>query len=133
VAQEHEERRRQERQEGVVAQVGPIEIDWPRALGYYGGIGVAVAMGMVEPPLAVFIAAVPLFKMLNRPQGAKPTRVVAEILEGAATPVGGSAESMIWLKDKAGDGHRIKLLADAREVATRHRARRQRQEQPAAS
>ena len=128
MAQEHEERRQQERREGVVAQLGPVEVDWPRAIGYYGGIGVAVAAGIVEPPLAVFIAAVPLFKMLNRPRVSQPTRVVSEILDGAATPVGGSAESMIWLKRERKKRGQSRLLADAREVADRFQARRRQPE-----
>jgi len=44
--------------------VGPVEIDIPRTLGYYGGISAAVAFGVLEPPVAVFIAALPVIKML---------------------------------------------------------------------
>ena len=40
--------------------VGPVEIDIPRTLGYYGGISAAVAFGVLEPPIAVFIAALPV-------------------------------------------------------------------------
>ena len=43
---------------GIVIRTGRLEIDVPRALGYFGGIAAAVAVGMIEPPLAVFIAAV---------------------------------------------------------------------------
>jgi len=52
---------------GLVSHIGPITVDWPRSLGYYGGIGIAVAAGAIEPPLAIFIAAIPFLKMLNRP------------------------------------------------------------------
>ena len=45
--------------------IGPVEIDIPRTLGYYGGIGAAVAFGVLEPPIAVFIAALPVIKMLG--------------------------------------------------------------------
>ncbi len=40
--------------------VGPVEIDIPRTLGYYGGISAAVAFDVLEPPIAVFIAALPV-------------------------------------------------------------------------
>jgi len=33
-------------------------------VGYYGGLAVAVGIGLIEPPLALFIAAVPVFKVM---------------------------------------------------------------------
>src|SRR5947208_470341 len=56
-----------EQQQGMVSRFGPIQIDWPRTIGYYGGIGLATAFELIEPPLALFIAAIPLLKMLNHP------------------------------------------------------------------
>ena len=38
---------------GLVTRVGPLEVDWPKSLGYYGGIGLAVAFELIEPPLAL--------------------------------------------------------------------------------
>ncbi len=35
--------------------VGPVEIDIPRTLGYYGGISAAVAFGVLEPPIGVSV------------------------------------------------------------------------------
>ncbi len=81
----------------LTSRFGSIEIDWPRTVGYYGGITLAVAFELIEPPLGLFIAAVPLLKMLNRPKAKRPTRLVAQMLDGAAKPVGGSAESTIRL------------------------------------
>ncbi len=46
-------------------QVGTIQVDVPRSVGYFGGIAVATGMGLIGPPLALFIAAVPLFKTLT--------------------------------------------------------------------
>lgn len=83
---------------GLTSQIGPVEIDWPRTVGYYGGISLAVAFGVIEPPLGLFIAAIPLFKMLNRPKAALPTRFLAQLMDGAAKPVGGSGESTIRLR-----------------------------------
>lgn len=83
---------------GLVSDLGPVEIDWPRAIGYYGGIGLAVAAGMIEPPLGVFIAAIPFLKMLNRPNSPLPSRILAQLLDGASKPVGGDSESSIRLR-----------------------------------
>ncbi len=45
---EHEEDR------PFVSRVGSLSVDWPRTLGFYGGLGVAVALDVVAPPLAAF-------------------------------------------------------------------------------
>ena len=80
---------------GLVTRLGPLEIDWPKSIGYYGGIGLAVAFELIEPPLAIFIAAIPLLKLAKQPRDPWPLRVVADMLEGAAKPVGGDAESVV--------------------------------------
>jgi hypothetical protein len=80
-----------------VARVGPLEIDIPRSIGYFGIIGLAVALEWIEPPIGLFIAAVPLFKLLQQRQEARPTRFVGAVLEGAAKPVGGDTEAVIRL------------------------------------
>jgi hypothetical protein len=92
---------------GMVGHVGPIEIDVPRTLGYYAGIGLAVAYGMIEPPVGVFIALVPFFKMLNRPNSTPPERFTAQVLDGASKPVGGDSEAAIrWQRSPgSGGGH----------------------------
>jgi hypothetical protein len=65
-------------------EVGPLQIDVPQTVGYYGGIGAALAFGLLEPPLAAFIAAVPLIKILAERGSPIPVRFLAEVLEGAA-------------------------------------------------
>ncbi len=82
---------------GLVSRFGPVEIDWPRTLGYYSGIALATAFELIEPPLAIFIAAIPLFKMLNRPKASLPTRLIAHFMDGTAKPVGGGGTSTIRL------------------------------------
>jgi hypothetical protein len=42
-----------------------VAIDVPRSIGYYEGAALAVAVGVIEPPLGVFIAAVPFLKFLT--------------------------------------------------------------------
>jgi hypothetical protein len=81
-------------------QVGTLEIDVPRSVGYFGGLAAAVGLGLIEPPLAVFIAAVPVFKALTNTALPRAVRVVGEVLEGAAKPVGSDAEGVVQLKDQ---------------------------------
>ena len=81
-------------------QVGTVEIDVPRSVRYFGGLAAAVGFGLIEPPLAVFIAAVPLFKALTNTALPRTVRVVGEVLEGAAKPVGSDAEGVIQLQDQ---------------------------------
>ena len=92
---------------GLTSYVGPIEVDWPRTVGYYGGIGLAVAAGVLEPPLALFIAAVPFFKLLNRPDSSLPERTLSQLLEGASKPVGGDAEATIRRIEATGPRGRL--------------------------
>ncbi|OJZ63458.1 hypothetical protein BRW65_29810 [Mycobacterium paraffinicum] len=81
-------------------QLGTVEVDVPRSVGYFGGLIAAVGLGLIEPPLAVFIAAVPLFKVLTNSALPRTVRVVGEVLEGAAKPVGSDAEGVIVLEDQ---------------------------------
>jgi|GEM_PF-912090 len=82
----------------IISRLGPIEIDWPRSIGYYGGIALAVACEAITPPLAAFIAVYPLLKFINRPKAPTGVRIVSQILEGAAKPVGGDAEGTIRIQ-----------------------------------
>ena len=106
-----------EQQRVMISRYGPIQIDWPRTIGYYGGVGLATAFGLIEPPLALFIAAIPLLKMLNHPGASAPTRFVGELLEGAAKPVGGSSEATIQLTRHESPVGRLSFLQEARKVA----------------
>jgi hypothetical protein len=81
-------------------QVGTVEVDVPRSVGYFGGLAVATGLGLIEPPLALFIAAVPLYKVLTNTALPRAVRVVGEVLEGAAKPVGSDAEGVIVLEDQ---------------------------------
>jgi hypothetical protein len=89
--------------QGLVSTIGPVQIDWPRTIGYYGGIALAVAFELIEPPLALFIAAVPLIKMMNHPKLPRPTRMVSHLLDGAAKPVGGDAQATVRLTAPGAD------------------------------
>ena len=81
-------------------KVGRVEVDVPRSVGYFGGLAAAVGLGLLEPPLALFIAAVPAFKVLTNSALPRAVRVVGEVLEGAAKPVGSDAEGVILLTDQ---------------------------------
>lgn len=80
---------------GLVSRVGALEVDWPRSLGFFGGIAVAVGAGLIEPPLGLFIAAVPFLKMLDLPSLPDRARFVAQVFEGVAKPVGGDSEGTV--------------------------------------
>jgi hypothetical protein len=86
----------------LVSRVGPIEFDWPRSLGYFGGTWLAVAAGLIEPPLGLFIAAVPFLKMLDLPGLSNMPRFVGQVLEGVAKPVGGDSEGTVRLVTSKG-------------------------------
>ncbi|GHO51331.1 hypothetical protein [Ktedonospora formicarum] len=102
---------------GMTSRIGSVEIDWPRTIGYYGGVSLALAFELIEPPLAIFIAAIPLLKMLNRPGTSKARRFVGQLLEGTAQPVGGSAEATIQLaKTKGSTLHHPTILDEARQL-----------------
>ena len=83
---------------GLTSRIGPLQVDWPRSLGYFGGTAAAVAFGIIEPPLGIFIAAIPFLKMLNRPQAPLPVRFVGQLLDGASKPVGGDTEATVELR-----------------------------------
>jgi hypothetical protein len=80
---------------GLVIQVGSLDIDIPRSAGYYGGVVLAVAVGLIDPPLGLFIAAVPLLKMLTNARFPTSVRFIGQFLEGSAMPVGGDAEGTV--------------------------------------
>lgn len=81
-------------------KIGTIEVDVPRSIGYFGGLAAAVGLGLIEPPLALFIAAVPAYKALTNSVLPRPVRAIGELLEGAAKPVGSDAEGVIQLEDQ---------------------------------
>lgn len=79
----------------LVSRLGPVEIDWPRSVGFFGGIGLAVGVGIIDPPLGLFIAAVPFIKMLDLPRLPGPSRFIAQVFEGISKPVGGDSEGTV--------------------------------------
>ena len=111
-------------------ELGPVQIDVPQAIGYYGGIGAGLALGILEPPLAGFIAAVPLIKILAA-RSSIPVRFVGELLEGAAKPIGGDAEGTVRLVDPEPTGRDTEALeAAAKPAAKTPRPRSNRRSQP---
>jgi hypothetical protein len=83
----------------LMSRAGALEIDWPRSIGYFGGIALAVGTGLVDPPLGLFIAAVPFLKMLDLPGMPRRLRFIEQILEGVAKPVGGDSEGTVRIVD----------------------------------
>lgn len=79
----------------LTSQVGPIQVDWMRSVGYFGGVALAVGAGVIEAPVGIFIAAIPFLKMLDFPNAPVPVRAVSEVLDGASKPVGGESEATV--------------------------------------
>jgi len=104
-------------------EVGTVAIDIPRSVGYFGGIALAVGVGLIEPPLALFIAAVPAFKVLTNSALPIAVRFVGELLEGAAKPVGGDGEGVIQLKDQARSRTKVIPIEPKRPAARRATSR----------
>ncbi|NIH80253.1 hypothetical protein [Amycolatopsis viridis] len=84
----------------LVIEMGRVTIDVPRSVGFFGGLAAAVGLGLIEPPLAVFVAAVPAFKALTDTALPMAVRAVGEVLEGAAKPVGSDADGVVALADQ---------------------------------
>jgi hypothetical protein len=103
-------------------QVGTVEIDVPRSVGFFGGLAAAVGLGLLEPPLALFIAAVPAFKALTNTALPRAVRIVGEVLEGAAKPVGSDADGVIQLRDQTADDTKVATVAPR--AAVKRAARR---------
>jgi hypothetical protein len=67
------------------------------------GVPLANAQELIELPLGFFIAAIPLHRVLYRPNRPLPQRMVAQLLEGAASPAGDDAEMSIRVKEQGAE------------------------------
>lgn len=116
----------QKEDQGLVTRIGPITIDWPRTVGYYGAIAAAVAFDVIAPPLGIFIAVIPLVKFLKRKNASKLERAVGAFFEGAAKPVGGDSESTVrptWVDDaKVGQNGQAEAHAPRKRSRKAHAA-----------
>lgn len=81
-------------------RIGGVRIDVPRSVGYYGGVAAAVGLGLIEPPLGIFIAGIPVIRALTHSAAPPAVRLVGQILEGGAKPVGGDAEVVVQIDDR---------------------------------
>ena len=84
----------------VTSQVGPLVVDWPRSIGFFGAVGLGIALDLVPLPVGLFIGAVPFIKLFNNRAQETPVRFWSQMLEGAAKPVGGDSEGTIRLKSR---------------------------------
>lgn len=94
---------KQQEDQPFVKRIGPVDVDWARSLGFYGGIALAVGLELIAPELALFVAAVPLVKLFKRKNATKIEKAFAGIVEGAAKPLGGDAEEAVrpaWVDDE---------------------------------
>jgi hypothetical protein len=84
--------------EAMTLRFGPLQIDVPESIGFFGGIYLAVMFELIEPPLALFIAAVPFLKMLDLPRLPLPANFIGHIVQGAAKPVGSDADGVVRIQ-----------------------------------
>jgi len=99
----HMGKEEQKEDQPFVVHLGPLVVDVPRTIGYYGGVAAALAFELIASELALFIAAVPLVKLLKRKDAGRAERAVAGVFEGAMKPVGGDAESVVrpqWVESQ---------------------------------
>ena len=85
--------------DGFVFRYRALEIDIPQSIGLFGGLGVAAALEIIDPLVALFIAAVPLVKMLDLPHSLTPVRFVSRVFQGASKPVGSDADGVVRVPD----------------------------------
>jgi hypothetical protein len=109
--------------------IGPVHLDVPRTVGYYGGVAIAVGAGLVEPPLGLLIAAVPFLKLLTHYALPAAVRFVGEVMEGASKPVGGDDEAVFHLHDERKTQE--EAVAVALKVARGHRVQSAQTPRPA--
>lgn len=110
--------------QGLVGHVGPVQIDWPRTLGYFGGAAAAVAFGVVEAPLGLVIAAAPFARLLNNPRTPRQARFVGQVVEGAVMPIGGEDDGIIQISSGGGSGGSGGSGGKAKRSSSGGRARR---------
>ncbi|GAC1329438.1 MAG: hypothetical protein NVS2B16_21490 [Chloroflexota bacterium] len=60
-----------------------------RAVGVYGGIIVALGLGILEPPLAVLMAITPLLRKVSAGEQTTQPNAFTDLLDGAVTPIVG--------------------------------------------
>jgi len=94
----------QKEDEPFVTRIGPLHVDWPRSIGYFGGIAAAVAFDLIAPELALFVALIPVVKLFKRKDATKVEKAIAAVIEGAAKPLGGDAESTVRPADQDDEG-----------------------------
>ena len=123
-------------QRGFTGQVDDthIEVDWPRSIGFFGAIGAAVALDLVSMPIAIFVAAVPFLKLMNRPNAPKPQRFFSHLVDGAAKPVGGDSEGTVrWAPHPQGSRPRARRATARRTTSRRTTTSRRRSRARAAA
>jgi hypothetical protein len=99
--------------------------DVPRSVAYYGGVALAVAVGVLEPPLGLLIAAMPLLKRTTHRALPVVIRFAGKALEGTSTALS-QLDELSRLEDqaheilsKAHHGNRSAGRAQAPQTAAR--------------
>ena len=113
--------------DALVVRFRGLQVDVPRSVGFYGGVALAVAAGVIEAPLGVVIASVPLVKMALNSRAPTPVRWIGQVFDGAVKPVGGDGPGTIRLADPeqlVTDAAQTVANAERAPAAVKARARR---------
>lgn len=81
--------------EDPTGRMGPIEMDWPRSAGHYGGVALAVAFEIMDSLAGLFPATIPMVKLRNRRPQPRAVRFPVQVLGGMSKPVGEDADGTL--------------------------------------
>src|SRR5215470_3348054 len=76
----------------LVSRLGPLEVDWPKSIAYFGGLALAVAFDVISPPVGLFIAGIPIGMLFRTPGRGWPLRIITE---GPAKPGADGSEARV--------------------------------------
>lgn len=115
-------------QDALVVRFRGLQVDVPRSVGFYGGVAAAVALGLIDAPLGLVIASVPIVKMALNSQAPAPLHWVAQVIDGAVKPVGGDGQGTIRLADpEQVISHAAQTVATAAQATAETKAEARRQ------
>lgn len=75
----------------AAGHAGQERVDWVHSAGLLAGLALAVALEIVEGPVALALVAAPLLRSVARSTAAPaPVRAAGRLLHGLSVPLGGA-------------------------------------------
>lgn len=100
----------------LVTRFGPMEINWPGLIAYFGGLTLAVASDVISPPVGMFIAALPVGMLFRAPSRAWPIRIVTG---GATTAVSGNPDGTVRAARRRRSNRSVRRAAQRQRLGKR--------------